>query len=470
MSCEAGANRIARWASQLGAGIAQLANKRAFYAGVGLGGAGLLGAGLIALARRQSARRQIAGRRNKKEQRSKESQEQVTMRPIPQLPTRTKIGPTSYLSSSDRCVGCQTPGTGKQGAWYSINGRTYCQDCAPEAARQANVDLVAPEREGAGSPARESAISLATARPSGERVRIPVRREGSVSSRLSYPTYLPPERRVETRLAQSRLRLNVGQDPNGRPAWFVVNNGHVILRPDGSDTGLAITPALKLGQVKEGLQEVEEDTGRWWLTHIPSGKTLGSQPYASLAEAQLLGSVLAQLDWTRPENEISDQEISQVSETMRRYNQALGEEQVEAKVKAEVKGPSLQSQPQPESLVGRLMTDNYGGVARVLDVTPDGETLLMIDSLGKRYEVGRAEVRLPQTADFEMCRVGMSFDPAKQPDAHCAHCRQAASNAEDGKWYRMGWKNFCSSCASDYAAEEGYLKDDEINSELEQVG
>jgi hypothetical protein len=465
MSCEAGANRIARWASQVGAGIAQLANKRAFYAGMGLGGAGLLGAGLIALARRQSA-----GRRNKKERRNKESQEQMMMRPIPQLPTRLKIGPTSYLSSSDRCVGCQTPGTGKQGAWYSINGRTYCQDCAPAAARQANVDLVAPAREVAGA----RGAATVTAGPSGEGVRIPVRRGGPVSSRLSLPPYLPPERRVETRLAQSRLRLNVGQDPNGQPAWFVVNKGHVILRSDGSDTGLAITPALKLGQVKEGFQEVEEDTGRWWLTHIPSGKTLGHRPYASLAEAQLLGSVLAQLDWTRPENEISDQEITQVSETIRRYNQALGQEKAGAEVKAEVKeqswSPQPSPQPQPESLVGQLMADNYGGVARVLDVTPDGETLLMIDSLGKRYEVGRDEVRLPTAGDFEMCRVGMSFDPAKQPEAHCARCHQPASNAEGGKWYRMGWKNFCPSCATEYAAEEGYLKDDEIHSELESMG
>jgi len=305
-----------------------------------------------------------------------------------------------------------------------------------------------------------------------------------VSSRWSSPTYLPPERRVETRLAESRIRLNVGQDPNGKPAWFVVENGRVLLRPDGSDTGLAITPALKIGRVRGGLQEVEEDTGRWWLTHIPSGKTLGHQPYDNVVEAQLLGSVLAQLDWTRPENEISDQEISQVSETIRRYNQALAEEkgrQVASTPSAgqtSTQGSPISSARRPpanESLTGKLMADGYGGVARVLE--DNGETLFMIDSLGKRYEVGRAEARIPTASDFEMCRVGMSFDPARQPDAQsqgetplCARCGQAAGKTDGGqKWYRMGWKTFCPSCATEYAAEEGYLKDEEIDHSLESI-
>jgi hypothetical protein len=116
------------------------------------------------------------------------------------------------------------------------------------------------------------------------------------------------------------------------------------------------------------------------------------------------------------------------------------------------------------------MADGYGGVARVLDATPNGETLFMIDSLGKRYEVNRNQVRTPDVSDFEMCRVGMSFDPAKNPEAHCARCSQSASNREQGeKWYRMGWKNYCASCATEYAAEEGYIKDDEINGDLEPM-
>lgn len=371
------------------------------------------------------------------------------------------------MSSSERCAGCQTSSQSKEGGWYSINGRSYCQDCAPEAARQADVDLVGPEREATGT-----GVVSSTGQPASK-ARIPVRRRATAA--WSPPTYLPPERRVETRLAESRLRLNVGQNPNGQPVWFVVENGRVLLRPDGSDTGLAITPALKIGPLRDGVQEVEEDTGRWWLTHIPSGKTLGNRPYATPQEAQLLGNVLAQLDWTRPEDEITDYEISQVAETVRHYNQALTEQIGKARVETasgEGAPPAVGSTRRPganEDLTGKLMADGYGGVARVLDATQDGEILFMVDSLGKRYEVRRDQIRTPDASDFEMCRVAMSLDPAKQNETHCARCGQSSRSEDGGKWYRMGWKSFCPSCATAYAAEEGYIKDEEIDSNLESI-
>ena len=42
MSCEQDSNRVSGIASRIGAGMARLANKRGFYAGLALGGAGLV--------------------------------------------------------------------------------------------------------------------------------------------------------------------------------------------------------------------------------------------------------------------------------------------------------------------------------------------------------------------------------------------------------------------------------------------
>ena len=77
-------------------------------------------------------------------------------------------------------------------------------------------------------------------------------------------------------------------------------------------------------------------------------------------------------------------------------------------------------------------------------------------------------VRQPDGSDFEMCRVAMSFDPS-QKGVNCAHCGRPSSQAGGDKWYRMSWQDFCPTCAGEYAAEEGYLKDDEINPDLESL-
>ena len=121
------------------------------------------------------------------------------------------------------------------------------------------------------------------------------------------------------------MGVYAGQDKEDQPIWFAVN-GHVVLRPDGSDTGLALTPALKLSD--QG-GEVEADTSRWWVTHIPSGKHVpGAGAYDRPEEAQLLAGVLAQLDWTRSETELTTAEIRRVGATVSAFNGALAEEKV----------------------------------------------------------------------------------------------------------------------------------------------
>ncbi len=55
MSCGSLAAKIANWGSRISAGISQLSGKRAYYAGLAIGGAGLAGAGVVALSRRWKA-------------------------------------------------------------------------------------------------------------------------------------------------------------------------------------------------------------------------------------------------------------------------------------------------------------------------------------------------------------------------------------------------------------------------------
>jgi hypothetical protein len=450
MACEQASSRLSRLAGQVGAGIARLANKRAFYAGLMLGGTGLVSAGLVAWARRQSDPRRGMGAK------AGQTPGPVKRTPLPQLALPTKIRPKTRLPSGERCTRCRVRSQNKPGAWYSIEGQAYCPDCAPAAAMVANVELVLPEPVVAG--VNGVGTTLATGRS----------RLSATGSRRSELGYLPPERRVTTRLAPSRIRLNVGRDPAGQSVWYVVEQGQVVLRPDGSDTGLAITPALKIGDLKDGVQEVAEDTGRWWITHIPSGKTLGTQPYARLEEVHLLAGVLAQVDWTREETEIGAEEIRQVRETVRRFNQALAGQRDGTQPQPTSPQPEFGPAAEPGSLAGKLVADGYGGVARVLD--DQGETLFLIDNLGKRYEVSRREVRPPDEHDFELCRVAMSFDPAKKLETRCARCGQSSRRPETGEtWYRMGRRAFCRPCSSVYAAEEGYIKDEEISSELEPM-
>lgn len=452
MSCEQGPNRFSRLAGRVSGGIAQLAGKRGFYAGLALGCAGLIGAGLVAAARRRSRSRlktEVAPL-------ARPVPALVNPRQVPQLGQREKARPLAAVGPGERCAGCRTPAGTKPGAWYNVNGHPYCPDCAPEAAGRAGVDLVAPAAPG-------GSLTAAGGQPAAA-VAAAARNPVMTSASLSQPQYLPAERRVPTSLAPSRIGVYAGQDEQDRPVWYAVNRGYVVVRADGSDTGLALTPGLK---VSGSAGEVEEDLNRWWITHIASGKHLPEAgPYERPEEGQLLAGVLAQLDWTRPETELTTGEIRRVGATITAYNTALAE----AKKQAGTPGaapphadPTHRQPPAGGSLEGKLVADGYGGVARVLDATRSGDRLFVVDSLGERYEVAADQVRPPDEADFEGVRVAMSVDPAGQPETRCAMCGRAAKNAGAGeRWYRMNWKTFCDSCSTRYAAQEAYLKEDEI--------
>ncbi len=449
MSCAQRANTVAKFISQAGGGITRLSNKRVFYGAV----LGASGSGLVALAAYALNRRR-AGQGSRLE---KPQGLPLQSKPIPELAARKKVTPVSSgrISPTTRCQECEAVATGKKGAWYAIKGQYYCGDCAPGAARQVDVDLVAPSV----APSAGNAWTRSE-QPTGQ-TTTDSRRRSTAESRA---TYLPLDKSVETHPAESRLKVYVGVDSGGAPVSYVVETGYVLLRYDGNDTGLCLTPGLRLGPLRNGTQEVTEDPDQWWVTHIMSGKRLGKQAY-NLAVAHRLGSILAQQDWLREEYEISDHEISTTQNTIRLFDEALFE--------ATQQGQQLSSTGQRSGieptasagLAGELMVDPKGGIARVLE--DNGDTLFMLDSMGQRYEIRRDQVRPPTPEDYRISRVAPSFEPAKKSETQCARCgRLSHSEGDNRRWYRMDEKSFCSGCAYDYSIEQDYCLEEDISSEV----
>lgn len=203
MSCNRGAEKVSL-IGRMSCGIGQLAGKRGFYAGLALGSTGLLGAGLVALSRWRTRARPDSEPPWQPVENGPEPDQPAgagfNLRAIPQLPTRTKLKPVARpLAATEQCVTCRTPANTKPGPWYHVGGRLYCQDCAPEAARQAEVDLVAPE------PPAINGIKTD---------RLPAWRD-TIGLPAPAPAHLPVERRVNTQLRSSRVRVYAGEAADG---------------------------------------------------------------------------------------------------------------------------------------------------------------------------------------------------------------------------------------------------------------
>jgi hypothetical protein len=227
MSCEKGANRIARLAGQVGAGIAQLASKRSFYAGVAVGAGGTAGSLALVKAIRKRRRNgaQIGGR------------QPVPAGPAPGLRANLKKIPKEAL---------QRPGT------------------------RAN-------------PRKIPVLSRAPA---------------------------------ETKLKAAPIRIQTG---SGQP--FTPQNSYRVVRPDGSETGLAVTPYVREG---ENGQLVEDDRN-WGVTHASSGSLI-SGPYRSVSQAQGLATQLSGLRWTATRVPAEDvHQAKQIISAYRRNSQSQGE-------------------------------------------------------------------------------------------------------------------------------------------------
>jgi hypothetical protein len=120
---------------------------------------------------------------------------------------------------------------------------------------------------------------------------------------------------VEVKLLRQRVKLTMGGMLRRNP---IDADAYVVETAEGQATGLAIVPRLV---VDNG---VRVDNAHWGIIHMESGKSLGGMcRFDHPVEAEGLASILAQLDWTRPIEDISPQEMADVDKTVRTYHQGL---------------------------------------------------------------------------------------------------------------------------------------------------
>jgi hypothetical protein len=296
MSCERNANKIAHLAARVG--IPRLASKRAFYAG--------LAAGLLAVvaARAVPRLRRIPSKRDTGDSATDlraDGLDLVGSQTIPALPSRKRVAPADPDAlAGNTCANCQATPQGKPGVWYVIGEKAYCQDCAPHAASEADIDLATP------SGPSPSSISLTNPPAIGSTETNQQTTPQAILAAADPRKIRLEESPVQVKTASGRARI-------ARGAYFVTTRA-------GAGTGLAITPVMK----KNDRGDLVTDPGQWAITHLRSGMAMAG-PYTSIDEARRLASVLAEIDWRREPDALSRRELAASRQIIEAYNQALAE-------------------------------------------------------------------------------------------------------------------------------------------------
>src|SRR5690606_6952609 len=120
---------------------------------------------------------------------------------------------------------------------------------------------------------------------------------GVTSNRLLQKLPTPPTKAAQpipalaARTQPVKLQAGPVRMQLGREQSYTADS-YRLVRADGSETGLALTPYLTLTGPDKAIERSEQ----WGLTHLNSG-ALVSGPYPTLGEAQTLGQQLAALDW-----------------------------------------------------------------------------------------------------------------------------------------------------------------------------
>ncbi len=328
MSCDSAFKRVGEAARKNG--ISSLASRAAAYAGLAAGAVGGIAMAAVAW---QCARRSSGLRRLLERPAAISAGEG---RQAPALPARPVVAPTDTGQLSNPCAGCGALPRAKPGAWYVVDGRPHCQDCAPRAAEQANVSLalapaplrVAQAKPGQPSPSAPTRLIFP---PGGYRVwassgniHIPVSAGGSdvaagPESESHRGRLLDPTKGVKVELRRQRIKLTV----EGLRQFPVDTDVYLVcaLDDDGEphETGLAVTPRVV---VESGRARVDGD--RWGITHMESGRLLtGTRWFANPIEAETLAGILGQLDWRRPIAEVTRAELDDVAKTTASFHSAL---------------------------------------------------------------------------------------------------------------------------------------------------
>ena len=100
------------------------------------------------------------------------------------------------------------------------------------------------------------------------------------------------------KLQAGPVRMQLGQEQS-----YTAADSYRLVRADGSETGLALTPYLVQQEPTGKVARTEQ----WGVTHLSSG-ALVSGPYKNVAEAQALAGQLTALDWTKSRLPASDSE------------------------------------------------------------------------------------------------------------------------------------------------------------------
>lgn len=231
MSCDSNANKVAKMVGQMGSGISQLASKSSFYVGVAVGAAGTgLGVFVVSKLRRPKSMSQL---------------------------TLVRVGPAGKATNRNGRSDTQTPRPGSRTNPLPLPN---LQVATTASGSRANPrPLPNPEVLSArGSRANPAVIPVLSARP------------------------------PETKLQKAALNV---QTSTGQA--FASKNSYRVVRPDGSDTGLAVTPHL---EENENGQPLESERA-WCVTHTRTG-ALVSGPYDTVSKAHNLATQLSVLRWT----------------------------------------------------------------------------------------------------------------------------------------------------------------------------
>lgn len=259
------------------AGIVKLASHKGFY--VGAAAVGGTAVGGFFLHRRFQQHRQVYTT-------SPTTDTPSLRQPITHLkPTilrgteRVEPTPRDQLLADTRCAGCTASPQAKQGLWYNICGKSYCQDCAPGAASKTGASLRVPE--------------------------IPTN-----SSTATMPTF------------KAAPAYNVSLKPQAIKLGPLESIEGYAVTANGKEIGLTVTPAYRVDE--KGAARV--DKTRWFINYAKAGKAMAG-PYSSVNEARRMAALLSGFDWNQSPEQFSDRDYREIARIINGYREDLSFEQ-----------------------------------------------------------------------------------------------------------------------------------------------